>query len=146
MHMTLGIIMSLFNHLHFRDRLSLFFEFIPQMIFLWSLFGYLSILIIFKWVAVPYLTRRAHDDCFIGPNDPPSKCVGTITATPDLYNVMIQMVLAPGSVDVNSMYPGQGFIQLVLLFAALVSVPVMLLPKPLILRKRHKERFQVCVL
>lgn len=29
-HMTLGIVMSLFNHLHFRDRLSLVFEFIPQ--------------------------------------------------------------------------------------------------------------------
>jgi V-type ATPase 116kDa subunit family len=92
-------------------------------------------------VAVPYLTRRAHAKCFIGPDDPVTKCQGTISATPDLYNVMIQMVLSPGSVDVNSMYPGQAFLQVVLLLAAVVAVPVMLLPKPLILKKRHEARF-----
>ena len=142
-HMTLGIIMSLFNHLFFRDRLSLMYEFIPQLIFLWSLFGYLSFLIIFKWIAVPHLTARAHADCFIAPGDPLNKCVDTITSTPDLYNVMIQMFLAPGSIGVNSMFDGQGFFQLVLVLAAIIAVPVMLLPKPLILKKRHQQRFQV---
>ena len=135
--------MSLFNHLFFRDRLSLMYEFIPQMIFLWSLFGYLSFLIIFKWVAVPHLTARAHAACFIAPGDPLDKCVDTVTSTPDLYNVMIQMFLAPGDVTVNSMFDGQAFFQLVLVVAAIIAVPVMLLPKPLILKKRHQQRFQV---
>lgn len=47
--MNLGILMSYFNQRYFRDRLSMLCEFIPQMIFLNSLFGYLSFLIVFKW-------------------------------------------------------------------------------------------------
>jgi NADH:ubiquinone oxidoreductase subunit H len=90
---------------------------------------------------MPYLTRRAHANCFIRPGDPVSKCQGTISATPDLYNVMIQMVLSPGSVGVNSLFPGQPILQLVLLLAAVIAVPLMLLPKPLILKKRHEARF-----
>lgn len=130
-HMTLGIVMSLFNHLYFRDRLSLIFEFIPQMIFLWSLFGYLSFLIIFKWISTQHLIAR-HNPCDGHPGCP--------TAWPDLYNVMIQMVLSPGSVGVNDMYDGQAFVQVVLLLLAAVAVPTMLLPKPLILKQRHKQR------
>ena len=46
--MNLGIIMSLFNQRYFRDALSTFCEFIPQMIFLNALFGYLCFLILLK--------------------------------------------------------------------------------------------------
>ncbi len=52
-----------------RDSLSTWCEFIPQMIFLNFLFGYLSILIVIKW------------------------CTGKLT---DLYHVMIYMFLSPG--------------------------------------------------
>jgi vacuolar-type H+-ATPase subunit I/STV1 len=59
-HMTLGILMS-HNHIYFRDHLSLMYEFIPQMIFLYSL-GYLCFLIIFKWVAQG-TSRRVRRRC-----------------------------------------------------------------------------------
>ena len=49
--MTLGIFHSLFNHLYFKDQLSITFEFIPQILFLMAMFGYLSLLIIMKWVS-----------------------------------------------------------------------------------------------
>ena len=48
--MTLGIFMSLLNFLHTRDFLSIWCEFVPQVVFFGSLFGYLSVLIILKWV------------------------------------------------------------------------------------------------
>ncbi|KAL9997078.1 putative V-type ATPase, V0 complex, 116kDa subunit family [Helianthus debilis subsp. tardiflorus] len=48
--MNLGIILSFFNALYFRNPVNVWFQFIPQMIFLNGLFGYLSVLIIVKWV------------------------------------------------------------------------------------------------
>lgn len=59
--MDLGILCSLFNHLYWRDFLSILGEFIPQMIFLNSIFGYLVFIIIFKWVALDALKDRYKD-------------------------------------------------------------------------------------
>ena len=68
-----------------RDMVSVLWEFIPQMIFLNFLFGYLSILIIAKW--------------FMG-------------TTPDLYHVMINMFLKPGFIDEQGyVFAGQGGLQ-----------------------------------
>lgn len=117
--MNLGIIMSYTNQRYFSDSISTIFEFIPQMIFLNSLFGYLTFLIILKWVT---------------------------GSTADLYHTMIYMFLSPGNVDCNGecpenqMFAGQGFLQLILLLVAFVAVPFMLFPKPLILKKQHEER------
>ncbi|KVH88978.1 ATPase, V0 complex, subunit 116kDa [Cynara cardunculus var. scolymus] len=47
--MNLGIIMSFFNAVYFGNAVNIWFQFIPQMIFLNGLFGYLSLLIIVKW-------------------------------------------------------------------------------------------------
>ncbi|GIL60309.1 hypothetical protein Vafri_14937 [Volvox africanus] len=109
-HMNLGIIMSLLNNNYFRDRLSTLCEFVPQMIFLNGLFGYLSALIVGKWVS------------------------GSLV---DLYHVMIYMFLSPGTVDQSGyLFRGQDTVQVILLLVSLVAVPWMLLPKPLILKKR----------
>ncbi|GIL61594.1 hypothetical protein Vafri_16026 [Volvox africanus] len=113
-HMDFGILNSLFNNMYFRDNLSIFCEFIPQMIFLNSIFGYLCILIVVKW------------------------CSGKLT---DLYHVMIYMFLSPGSgpeKKEDELIGGQGGLQLFLLLIAFFAVPWMLVPKPLILKKRHE--------
>ncbi|OWM68865.1 hypothetical protein CDL15_Pgr025052 [Punica granatum] len=47
--MNLGILISYFNARFFGSSLDIRYQFIPQMIFLNSLFGYLSLLIIIKW-------------------------------------------------------------------------------------------------
>ncbi len=47
--MNLGILMSFLNQRYFHDRLSMICEFIPQMIFLNAMFGYLCFLILLKW-------------------------------------------------------------------------------------------------
>jgi V-type H+-transporting ATPase subunit a len=125
--MSLGIFMSLLNFLHAKDWLSIWCEFVPQVIFLGSLFGYLSVLIVAKWV--------------------------TPGCTTDLYHVMIYMFLSPGNADCqgegvggspgcpeNVMFPGQGGFQVLLVLAAFAAVPVMLFPKPYFLKKRHEQR------
>ncbi|XP_030523170.1 V-type proton ATPase subunit a3 [Rhodamnia argentea] len=112
--MNLGIILSYFNAKFFGNCINIWFQFIPQMIFLNSLFGYLSILVIVKW------------------------CTGSQA---DLYHIMIYMFLSPtDDLGENQLFPGQKTVQLVLLLLALISVPWMLLPKPFLLKKQHEER------
>ncbi|KAK4405292.1 V-type proton ATPase subunit a3 [Sesamum angolense] len=112
--MNLGIVMSFFNALFFKNSLNVWFQFIPQIIFLNSLFGYLSVLIIIKW------------------------CTGSQA---DLYHVMIYMFLSPtDELGENQLFPGQKTAQLVLLLLALVSVPWMLLPKPFLLKLQHSRQ------
>ncbi|OMO75275.1 Vacuolar proton ATPase [Corchorus olitorius] len=112
--MNLGIILSYFNAKFFDNDINIRYQFVPQMIFLNSLFGYLSLLIVVKW------------------------CTGSQA---DLYHVMIYMFLSPtDDLGDNQLFFGQKFLQIVLLLAALVSVPWMLIPKPLLLKKQHEER------
>ena len=47
--MTFGLVLSVFNHAYFKDHLSIYCEFIPQMLFLMALFGYMIILVLVKW-------------------------------------------------------------------------------------------------
>ncbi|PON52001.1 ATPase, V0 complex, subunit 116kDa [Parasponia andersonii] len=114
--MNLGIILSYFNAKFFNDNLNIWYQFVPQMIFLNSLFGYLSLLIIVKW------------------------CTGSQA---DLYHVMIYMFLSPtDDLGENQLFSGQKFLQILLLFSALVAVPWMLFPKPFLLKKQYEERHQ----
>lgn len=115
-HMNLGIMHSYFNAKFFRNSLNIWYQFIPQLIFLNSLFGYLSLLIILKWVS---------------------------GSQADLYHVMIYMFLSPtDELGDNQLFPGQKIVQLTLLFLALIAVPWMLFPKPFLLKKQHQERHQ----
>ncbi|KAF1882892.1 hypothetical protein Lal_00003074 [Lupinus albus] len=115
-HMNLGIILSYFNARFFGSSLDIRYQFVPQVIFLNSLFGYLSFLIVVKW------------------------CTGSQA---DLYHVMIYMFLSPtDNLGDNQLFWGQRPLQIVLLLLALIAVPWMLFPKPFILKKLYTERFQ----
>lgn len=114
--MNMGIILSYFNARFFNSSLDIRYQFLPQIIFLNSLFGYLSLLIIIKW------------------------CTGSRA---DLYHVMIYMFLSPfEDLGENELFWGQRPLQVLLLLLALIAVPWMLFPKPFILKKLHSERFQ----
>lgn len=113
-HMNLGIILSYCNAKFFKNDLNIWYQFVPQIIFLNSLFGYLSLLIIVKW------------------------CTGSKA---DLYHILIYMFLSPtDDLGENQLFFGQKLFQILLLFLALISVPWMLFPKPFILKKQHEER------
>eukprot|EP00455_Lapot_gusevi_P014266 TRINITY_DN1707_c0_g2_i4.p1 TRINITY_DN1707_c0_g2~~TRINITY_DN1707_c0_g2_i4.p1 ORF type:complete len:867 (+),score=300.47 TRINITY_DN1707_c0_g2_i4:124-2724(+) len=109
-HMTFGVILSLWNKVHFGDWLGVIFEFIPQLLFMLCLFGYLVFLIILKW-CTDFSNRKA----------------------PNLIQTMMGMVLSLGAVNSeDQLYAGQSQIQLILLVVAVLCVPVMLLAKPLL--------------
>lgn len=118
-HMTFAICLQLPNHIHFKKPLNIYAEFIPQILFLQSIFGYLVICIIFKWCT----------DWTQSPTSPPG-----------LLNMLIYMFLSPGTVNQDEpLFPGQGPLQVVLLITALVCVPWMLCLKPYMLWKEQQK-------
>uniref|UniRef100_A0A9J7YIP7 V-type proton ATPase subunit a n=1 Tax=Cyprinus carpio carpio TaxID=630221 RepID=A0A9J7YIP7_CYPCA len=50
-HMTFGVVLSVFNHLHFRQKFKIYLLFLPELLFLLCLFGYLVFMIFYKWLA-----------------------------------------------------------------------------------------------
>eukprot|EP00339_Tiarina_fusa_P009068 CAMPEP_0117024578 /NCGR_PEP_ID=MMETSP0472-20121206/18235_1 /TAXON_ID=693140 ORGANISM="Tiarina fusus, Strain LIS" /NCGR_SAMPLE_ID=MMETSP0472 /ASSEMBLY_ACC=CAM_ASM_000603 /LENGTH=823 /DNA_ID=CAMNT_0004731041 /DNA_START=18 /DNA_END=2489 /DNA_ORIENTATION=+ len=132
-HMTVGIIISLFNQIHFREWLSVFYEFFPQMVFLLGLFGFMDALIVMKWLIDWTLPQyQSHGvDGFLAPR---------------LLNLLIQMFLTPFKVlDQFYIFNGQLGIQLTLLGLIVCSVPMMLLGKPIAryIYEGRKHHYQV---
>ncbi|KAJ3342562.1 H(+)-transporting V0 sector ATPase subunit a [Gonapodya sp. JEL0774] len=121
-HMSFGIVLQVWNHLQFKRWVSIVFEFVPQFIFMEAIFGYLCLMIIYKWSTDWYSVGK-----------PP----------PGLLNTLIYMFLSPGAIKSDTrVYDGQGTIQVALLAIALICVPLMLLPKPFILRAQHNKKVQ----
>ena len=50
LQMSLGVCMKAVNSIYFKRWLDLYHEFIPQIVLLWVLFGYMDVLIILKWL------------------------------------------------------------------------------------------------
>jgi len=120
--MTFGLFIKLSNHIHERDMLSVFGEFVPQLIFMVVFFGYMQFIIIYKWTQD-----------------------WTGRYSPSLITVLVDMVLKPGMIDAeeNQLFEDgdfQGQIQVVFLLLMFISIPWMLLVKPLVLRSRIKAR------
>ncbi|XP_036307630.1 V-type proton ATPase 116 kDa subunit a1 isoform X9 [Pipistrellus kuhlii] len=119
-HMMFGVGLSLFNHIYFKKPLNIYFGFIPEIIFMTSLFGYLVILIFYKWTAYDAFTSER---------------------APSLLIHFINMFVFNYEDIHNSMlYSGQKGVQCFLVVVALLCVPWMLLFKPLVLRHQYLRR------
>lgn len=126
LQMTFGVFLSLGNHLFHHDSLSIYGEFVPQLIFLCLIFGYLVFTVFLKWV-----TFYSNTNC-----------------APSLLLMLINMFMyqykdydpKDKSQCINfPLYEGQQSVQTVFVIVALICVPWMLLTKPLVLRSRHKR-------
>ena len=113
--MSLGICMKAVNAITFKSKTDFFFEFIPQIVLLSVLFGYMNILIIIKW-----LTDFTNQE-----NNAPS-----------IINTMINIPLKGGAIIgspfIGTMETNQR-LSVTLLLIGLVCIPLMLFPKPFIL-------------
>ncbi|XP_011796946.1 PREDICTED: V-type proton ATPase 116 kDa subunit a isoform 4 [Colobus angolensis palliatus] len=117
--MVFGVILSLFNHIYFRRTLNIILQFIPEMIFILCLFGYLVFMIIFKWC------------CFD---------VHVSQHAPSILIHFINMFLFNYGDSSNApLYKHQQEVQSFFVVMALISVPWMLLIKPFILRASHRK-------
>uniref|UniRef100_A0A1I8JMT7 V-type proton ATPase subunit a n=1 Tax=Macrostomum lignano TaxID=282301 RepID=A0A1I8JMT7_9PLAT len=131
-HMLFGVFVSLTNHLHRRDMLSVVGEFVPQVLFLLGMFGYLVILILYKWAVYSGRNSNCAPNLLIGEavrhlrfKGASSTC--SCSATTKATN---------GCPPIYTGYQGlQTFLVLLLIIPC---APWMLLVKPLILRRRQQ--------
>lgn len=119
-HMLFGVTLSLLNHIYFKKPLNIYLGFIPEMIFMASLFGYLVILILYKWCAYDAASSKI---------------------APSLLIHFINMFLFNYSdTSLPMLYSGQIGLQCFLVICAILCVPWMLILKPFMLRHQYLRR------
>lgn len=124
--MSFGVALSLVNHKFFNTPIDILTEFIPRVIWLAAIFGYMVLMIFYKWLA--YYWEN-------------SSCA------PSILIMLINMFLykyPPDTPDtpchLKPIYPGQQLVQTILLLGAIVCIPWMLLLKPYIIMKQRKQQ------
>ena len=111
------------NSIYFGGILEFCFEFIPQIVFMLALFGYMIVMIFIKW-SIDWTGRSDH--------------------APSLISQLMNIVLKLGNLvtirvgDVEEPLPlwGDGTSQIlinrIVLVVAVLCIPILLLPKPII--------------
>lgn len=126
-HMLFGVVISLLNSKYFNKKINIVCEFIPQVLFLSCMFGYMALMMFHKWTA---FVAGGFD------KDP----LTTERCAPSILITFINMVLFKNNEKdspecLEYMYAGQQGIQRLLVLVALVCVPWMLFAKPFALKK-----------
>jgi V-type H+-transporting ATPase subunit a len=150
--MSIGIVLKGMNSLHFRNKLDFFFEFIPQILLLFALFGWMDILILGKWINKKNIEDVTLPGCpTTGDIEKDFLRFNEVHLSPAIISTMIDIFLngasnelknpvtCPGiktSVEYNYVVGGQKALSIIFLLIAFACVPVMLMVKPLILKKR----------
>lgn len=132
--MTFGVALSLNNYKFYKSKIDIYTVFIPQVVFMSCIFIYLCLQIIFKWIFF-----WVKEETIFGLHYPGSHCA------PSLLNGLINMFMfkdrklgfsEPNTTKeyencyLNQWYPGQQYVEALLVVIAFLCVPVMLFGKP----------------
>merc|ERR1712113_1234646 len=111
LQMVVGVLLRWSNALYFSNMTDFVFECIPMMVFMLCFFGWMDVMILYKWVH-------------------------PIDNAPNIINSLICMAM--GQEDKNPLWDGSVEMAQTLMKFTVLSVPFMLLPKPFILLAQHK--------
>jgi V-type H+-transporting ATPase subunit a len=111
-HMSLAIFQKGLNALHHKNYIDFFNEFLPQIVLLLALFGYMDVIIIAKWLTD--YSGKEHE-------------------APSIIATMVGIFLNGGEINGREFFPQNKKIHQALLLIIFVCVPWMLLVKPIIL-------------
>ncbi|TDG47003.1 hypothetical protein AWZ03_006584 [Drosophila navojoa] len=128
-HMIFGVCMSVVNFIHYKKYASIILEFVPQVLFLLLLFGYMVFMMFFKWVTYNDSSR----DQSLSPGCAPSILILFI-------NMMLFGHQEPLDGCKEYMFEGQDMIQTVFVIVAVICIPWMLLGKPLYIKATRPKQ------
>lgn len=124
LQMSLGVCLKGFNALYKNSSIDYFFEFVPQIIFLLGLFGYMDVMIITKWL---------------------TDWTGNEGNAPSIITQMINNIIKGGKIEGSALIfndDTQIFVSNLLLVTCLICVPLMLFVKPWYLNSVHQKHEQ----
>lgn len=121
--MLFGIVLRGVNAVYFQNKLDFIFEFIPQIIFMSLLFGYMIIMIFIKWA---------------------TDWTNNLSKSPSIITTLMNIFLNLGSVDGKPLYnfenaAFQENLQFYFLIISLICLPILLFPKPIITYLQHSK-------
>ncbi|XP_037946314.1 V-type proton ATPase 116 kDa subunit a1-like [Teleopsis dalmanni] len=129
LHMVFGVCMSVVNFVYFKRLSSIILEFVPQILFLCLLFGYMVFMMFFKWVRYSAAAPIQAD---------------TPGCAPSVLIMFINMMLFKPSPKVagcdTNMFEGQPDVEKLFVLVALICIPWMLLGKPLYIKFTRKNK------
>eukprot|EP00658_Telonema_sp_P-2_P049461 TRINITY_DN3761_c0_g1_i3.p1 TRINITY_DN3761_c0_g1~~TRINITY_DN3761_c0_g1_i3.p1 ORF type:complete len:936 (-),score=261.83 TRINITY_DN3761_c0_g1_i3:308-3115(-) len=138
--MTVGILLKLINNVFFKKWLEVIVESIPEIIFMTFTFGYMCVLIFRKW-SIQYLPFPP--DCFgsgcVVSVDETGSLITQKAAPPMIITTMIKMFNLENVPPEDVMYAGQNSFQRFLVIAAVLVLPILLLGKPLYLKRKADQ-------
>ncbi|XP_055851306.1 V-type proton ATPase 116 kDa subunit a 1-like [Episyrphus balteatus] len=127
-HMFFGVCMSVVNFRDFKKPANILLEFLPKIIFLGLLFGYLVFMMFFKWIQYSAKADNQADSA---------------GCAPSILVMFINMMLFKSSKPLKGcnefMFNGQKEVQNVFISIGIVCIPWMLLGKPLYIKFKRRQ-------
>lgn len=127
--MIFGVCISTINQVHFKKRINIVLEFLPQILLVILLFAYMAFMMFLKWV----LYSAKNEDLAYTPG-----------CAPSILIMFINMMLFSGAEPLEGcnelMFKGQNEIQMAFVFISLLCIPWMLFGKPLYVMHNRKKQ------
>jgi len=124
MQMLLGIFVKGLNERFRKDSIAFYCEFIPQVIFLVCMFGYMDLLIVLKWL---------------------TDWKGNEGKAPSIISQVINNMLKGGELVGDPLFGEKGAQEntsIILFVIAVICVPVILFVKPIHQHMQHQKQYQ----
>jgi len=147
LQMLLGVFLRFGNAIHAGSKVDLLCECIPMLIFMVCFFGYMDYMIIYKWThKIPGALYKNPQNISAGLE--PDGALGLAWGedeygnpgsggAPSIINSLICMGMH--QVDKAPLFQGAQHMASMLMLASAISVPWLLIPKPLILKSQHEK-------